>query len=238
MKAELFFAEDLVDTAPMKDLAPDVPLHYPTPVARRADLIVHVVGLVLAITGGSVLLALAVGRGPAPCAAIAIYAAGFVLMLAFSLAYNFSGERRRPILRRLDHAGIFLMIAGSYTPFTTLALKGGWSVGMTTTIWVIAGLGILGKLFTPNLRESLWITIYLAMGWIVVIAAGPIVEALPRPALALLVAGGLLYSLGVVFHIKENLQFSRSIWHGHVVAGASVHWAAILIGTVLPVMSG
>lgn len=221
----------------MKDQAPGVPLHYPTLRARRADLIVHIVGLVLAVVGGAVLVALAVVRGPAPCAAVTVYAVAFVLMLAFSLAYNFSNTRRRPLLRRLDHAGIFLMIAGSYTPFTTLALKGGWSIGMTTTVWTIAGLGILGKIFKPDLRESLWIAIYLALGWIVVIAAGPISAALSPQALALLVVGGCLYSLGVVFHVKVQMQFSRSIWHGHVLAGASVHWAAILIGTVLPATS-
>ena len=128
------------------------------------------------------------------------------------------------------------MIAGSYTPFTTLALRGTWAWGMTSAVWLIAGLGILGKIFAPSLRDGIWIAIYLALGWIVVIAAGPIAEALSRPALVLLVLGGLLYTLGVVFHVKENLQFSRSIWHGHVLAGAGAHWAAILIGTLLPAM--
>ena len=207
---------------------------YPTLAAQRADLVVHIVGLVLAIGGGAAMLILASRLGAARAAAIGVYAVGFVLMLAFSLGYNFSDGRRRNVFRRLDHSGIFLMIAGSYTPFTTLALKGAWAWGMTTAVWSIAGVGILGKLTVPHLREGIWIGLYLAMGWIVVVAAGPIAEALSRSALILLVIGGLLYSLGVVFHVRENLQFSRSIWHGHVLAGASVHWAAILIGTVLP----
>ena len=214
---------------------PGVPEHYPTRAAAAADLVVHIVGLVLASVGGFAMLVLASGLGMARALAIVIYAGGFVLMLGFSLAYNFWKGAPKRVFRRLDHAGIFLMIAGSYTPFTTLALKGAWAWGMTVTVWSIAVVGILGKLFVPYLRESIWIAFYLALGWIVVVAAGPSAAVLSRPALVLLIVGGLLYSVGVVFHVKEDLQFSRSIWHGHVLAGACVHWAAILIGTVLPV---
>ena len=213
---------------------PDPMYDYPTAAAWRADLVVHAIGMVLALVGGGVIFSLALALGAAHATAIGIYAAGFVLMLAFSAAYNFSRGKLRPLYRRLDHSGIFLMIAGSYTPFTTLALKGGWAWGMTVAVWTIAGLGILGKIFVPQLREGLWIALYLSLGWLVVFAAGPVMQALSPPALVLLVLGGLVYSAGVVWHVRENLQFSRSIWHGHVVAGAGVHWAAILIGTVLP----
>ena len=207
--------------------------HYPTPAAERADLVVHLAGLVLAVVGGAIMLLLARGLGSAHAIAIGIYAGGFVLMLSFSLAYNFSDATRRAFFRRLDHSGIFLMIAGSYTPFTALALRGAWSWGMTTAVWAIASAGIAGKLFLPEMRESMGTALYIALGWLMLVAIGPIAEALPRPAMLLLVAGGLIYSFGVVFHVKEHLQFSRSIWHGHVLAGASAHWAAILIGTVL-----
>lgn len=209
---------------------PAIPLHYPTPAAKVADLVVHLVGLVFAVVGGIVLLLLANGG---QVASLGVYAAGLVLMLAFSLLYNFAAERRRALFRRLDHVGIFVMIAGSYTPFTTLVLTGPWAWGMTIAIWAIAGAGILGKLVLKGEREWFWIGVYVAMGWIVVFAAGPIVEGLPRSALALLVAGGLTYCAGIVFHVSEQLQFSRSIWHGHVLAGAGAHWAAILIATVL-----
>ncbi len=208
--------------------------HYPTAAAKRADLVIHIVGLVFAVIGGVLLLTLSAGNEPRRIAAIAIYAAGMVLMLAFSLSYNFAIERYRWFFRRLDHAGIFLMIAGSYTPFTTYVLTGAWAWGMTIAVWTIAGIGMLGKLFLPSLRERVWIGFYLTLSWIVVFAMRPIVEGLPTPALVLLIGGGLVYTLGVVFHVKEHLQFSRSIWHGHVVAGAGLQWAAILIGTVLP----
>lgn len=216
---------------------PDPMYTYPTAAAWRADVVVHAIGMVLALVGGAVIFSLALALGAAHATAIGIYAAGFVLMLAFSAAYNFSRGKLRPIYRRLDHSGIFLMIAGSYTPFTTLALKGGWAWGMTTAVWTIAGLGILGKIFVPHLREGIWIALYLSLGWIVVLAAGPVIEALSTPAIVLLVLGGLVYSAGVIWHVRENLQYSRSIWHGHVVAGAGVHWAAILVGTILPALA-
>ena len=209
---------------------------HPTVAAWRADLAVHVVGLVLAVVGGGILVSLALALGAAHATAIGIYAATFVLMLAFSTAYNFSRGKLRPLLRRLDHSGIFLMIAGSYTPFTTLALTGGWAWGMTIAVWSIALLGILGKIFVPHLREGLWIALYLSLGWIVVIAAGPVFAALSTPAIVLLVVGGLVYSAGIVWHVKDDLQFSRSLWHGHVVAGAGGAWAASLVGPVRPAL--
>ena len=126
------------------------------------------------------------------------------------------------------------MIAGSYTPFTTHILTGAWAWGMTIAVWAIAGLGMLGKIFLPRLPEAVWIGLYLAMGWIVVIAIGPIIHGLPQPATVLLVLGGLLYTAGVIFHVNERLAFAKPLWHGHVVVAAIVHWVAILIGTVLP----
>ncbi len=128
------------------------------------------------------------------------------------------------------------MIAGSYTPFTTLVLSGAWAWSMTIAIWTIAGFGIIAKLFSFELREAIWVMIYLAMGWIVVVAASPILKDLAAPAVILLVVGGLVYTFGTIFHVKEHLRYSRPIWHGHVVAGASVHWAAVLIGIVLPAL--
>ena len=214
----------------------EAPRHYPTPGARRADFVIHVIGLSLAVLGGVVMLSLSRGGEAGQIVAISVYALGLVLMLSFSMAYNFGLERHRPFLRRLDHIGIFLMIAGSYTPFTTLSLRGGWAWGMTIAVWTIAGAGILGKLVTPRLPESVWIAIYLGLGWIVVVAIRPISETLSTPAIALLVIGGLVYTAGVVFYATARFSFWRSIWHGHVVAAACVHWAAILIGTVLPVM--
>jgi hemolysin III len=195
------------------------PRHYPTAAAKCADLVVHIVGLTLALVGGIVLLALAVRAGSITrVVGVSIYAAGVLAMLAFSTAYNFAKARYRPLLRRLDHAGIFLMIAGSYTPFTIHNLRGAWAWGMTAAVWSIAGVGALSKLFLPQVDRKLGVAVYLALGWL---------------ALLLLVAGGVLYSTGVIFYVNKRLKFSRAIWHGHVVAAAAAHWAAVLVGVVL-----
>jgi hemolysin III len=210
------------------------PRHYPTSAAKCADLVVHIVGLTLALVGGIVLLVFAVRAGSiSRVVGVSIYGAGVLAMLAFSTAYNFAKARYRPVLRRLDHAGIFLMIAGSYTPFTIHNLTGAWAWGMTIAVWSIAAVGALGKLFLPKVDRRLWVAVYLALGWLVVVALKPMIDHVYWVALLLLVAGGVLYSTGVIFYVNKRLKFSRAIWHGHVVAAAAAHWAAVLIGVVL-----
>lgn len=217
-------------------VAPDKtypPRHYPTAAAKCADLVVHVMGLTLALVGGVVLLVLAVLNGAiSQVVGVSIYAAGVLAMLAFSTAYNFATPRYRPALRRLDHAGIFLMIAGSYTPFT-LTLPGTWGPGMTTAVWTIAGLGAICKLLLVGIDRKLWVGVYLALGWLIVVALKPMIDTLAWYALAFLVTGGVLYSTGVIFYVNKQLKFARAIWHGHVVAGAAAHWCAVLLGVVL-----
>jgi hemolysin III len=208
--------------------------HYPTLWARRADLIVHVAGLTLALFGGGLALGLAVSHDMlGQVAAISIYALGLIAMLSFSMAYNFARPHWQPFLRRLDHAGIFLMIAASYTPFTTQALDGAWSIGMTTAVWTLAALGILGKMFLPGLGKAIWVFLYLALGWLVLFAIKPMIASVPPAAMLLLAAGGVVYSVGTIFYASKKLKFRRAIWHGHVVAGAGLHYAAILVGVVL-----
>jgi len=207
--------------------------HYPTPAARCADLVVHIIGLTLALVGGIVLLALSVSAGSiSKVVGVSIYAAGVLAMLAFSTAYNFASWRHRPMLRRLDHAGIFLMIASSYTPFT-LGLPGAWSWGMTAAVWSLAALGGLGKLFLMNVDRKFWVAVYLVLGWLIVVALKPMIDHLAWYALLLLLAGGVLYSTGVIFYVNKRLKFARAIWHGHVVAAAAAHWTAVLLGVVL-----
>jgi hemolysin III len=208
--------------------------HYPSLGARRADFVVHIVGLCLALFGGGMALGLAVSHGLlGQVAAITVYALGFIAMLAFSLAYNFAKPSWQPFLRRLDHAGIFLMIAASYTPFTTQALTGGWAYGMSIAVWTLAGTGMLAKMLLPGLAKGFWVVLYLVLGWLVVIAIKPMIREVPMPALILLAAGGVVYSVGTIFYMMKRLKFRRAIWHGHVLAGAATHYAAVLVGVVL-----
>ena len=208
--------------------------HYPTIWARRADLIVHIAGLALALFGGGMALGLAVTYGyVGKVAATSIYAVGLIGMLSFSLAYNFAKPNLQPFLRRLDHAGIFLMIAASYTPFTTQTLSGAWAISMTSVIWAIAGFGILGKLFLPGIGKMVWVVLYLALGWAALVAIKPMAEGMPPAATILLALGGIVYSVGTIFYMMKRLKFRRAIWHGHVIAGAAMHYAAVLVGVVL-----
>jgi hemolysin III len=195
---------------------------------------VHAVGLAFAILGGGLLLGLTYGLGSLrQVAPVSIYVAGLVATLALSAAYNLGDGRSRPLLRRLDHAGIFVMIAGSYTPFTTLTLQGAWAIRLTTAVWTLAALGVAGKLFLPALGGRVWIGVYLALGWLALVAIKPIVNGLAWPALALLALGGVVYSTGAVFYVIKKLKFRRAIWHGHVVGGSMLHYAAVLVGVVL-----
>jgi len=200
------------------------------PAEFAADRLVHVVGLVAAGVGVLVLAVLAATSGrPIDLIPVSAYALGLFAMLGFSAAYNIARRsRHRDLLRRFDHAAIFAMIAGTYTPFTTLALSGSWAIGMTILVWTIAGLGIALKLILPQRRwEGLSVALYLVFGWIVLIAVGPLSRAVDTSVLVLLGAGGVVYSLGVIFHGWGRLPFQNAIWHGFVLAAAAIHYAAI-----------
>jgi hemolysin III len=208
--------------------------HYPNLAEKLADWWVHAVGLAAAAIGGAVLVGLAVASGRAGLAtATGLYALTLIGMLACSATYNLTRiSPARPFLRRLDEAAIFLMIAGCYTPFTTQRFTGGWAIGMTTLVWSMALAGVAAKLLVRRLPDRLWTLLYVAFGWVAVIAIRPMIMDVPTRALVLLVIGGLLYTSGtLVFH--SRLPFRRAIWHGFVVSGAATHYAAIFTGVVL-----
>jgi hemolysin III len=208
--------------------------HYPRRAERVADAWVHVVGLAAAAAGAVTLLILTlIGGRLGATAAVGVYGFCLVAMLLCSTVYNMSGPRHRPILRRLDHAGIFLMIAGSYTPFTTQCLTGAWALWMTLAVWTLCLVGAAAKLFLPGLSKGFWVVLYLAVSWLVLIAAKPLLATVSLLALALLLAGGLVYSLGVIVYLRKTLPFRRAIWHGFVITAAASHYVAILTGVVL-----
>lgn len=210
------------------------PRHYPTSSAKLADFVVHVIGLTLAIAGGGVMLgfAIATGRGGL-IAAISVYAVGVIAMLAFSTAYNFAPAQKRPGRNKFDHIGIFTMIGASYTPFTTQSLTGAWSWSMTGIIWGIVGLCVTAKLLDLKLPRKFWIAMYIALGWIVLVALLPLTAAVHWVSLLLLLLGGILYTVGVIFYVNKSLPMAKAVWHGHVITAAALHWAAILLGVVL-----
>lgn len=215
--------------------AQDMAEHYPSRGEQIADLWVHLTGLVLAATGGVVLAVLAaINGGPDAAIATAIYAVCLIAMLACSTCYNCTRPSpARPVLRRMDEAAIFLMIAGSYTPFTTQRFEGLWSVGFTGLVWAIALGGVAAKMIAPRLSDRFWSLVYALFGWLAIVALKPMLDTVHPVALVLLVSGGLIYTAGVLVFIRPSIRFRRAIWHGFVVAGASLHWAAVLLGVVL-----
>jgi hemolysin III len=216
----------------LSDLLPK--LHYPTRLEKLVDGWLHGVALGLFTLAVFAALGLAIWQGGLGMAsAVAVYAICVITMLGCSMAYNLAeNHKRRSLLRRFDHAAIFLMIAGTYTPFTTLRFDGAWAISMTTIVWALALIGAAGKLFLPGLAKRIWIVFYVVMGWLVLAAMGPLVEGVPIAGVILLAIGGALYTLGVPFYVWEKLPFRRAIWHAFVIAAAGVHYAAVLTGVV------
>ncbi len=210
--------------------------HYPTRVEHAVDGVVHAIGMLAALVGGGLLVASAlVNRGVPMATASAIYALCLMAMLAASAIYNLTKpSRRRRILRRLDEAAIFLMIAGSYTPFTIKLLPPEVALFATAAIWIAALSGAAGKVLWPQLGDRAWCAIYLAFGWLAVLVLGPATPSLPPLAVAMLLIAGVIYSSGVLLYLNHALPFRRALWHACVILGAAGHYGAVLVGLVLP----
>ena len=195
-----------------------------------ADGIIHVIGITAGLFGAAILVIAAATRGtPLELAALITYSGGLLTMLGCSAAYHLlRSSRRRELLRCFDHSAIFLMIAGTYTPFTLLRIKPLWAVALTAGVWSIAAFGIALRLIRPRVFDRLSIGFYLALGWAGLAAIAPLVPLVQVSTLVLLAAGGLLYTVGVLFHVWERLPFQNAIWHGFVLVAAAVHYAAVL----------
>jgi len=195
-----------------------------------ADGVVHAVGIVLAIAAGSALLALAASRtAPGEYLAAAFYVTALTAGLSVSLAYNlWPATPARSLLRRLDHAAIYLTIAATYTPFLLQIEDRATARAMAATVWGAALLGIAVKLFLPGRFDRLAIAFYLAIGWSGVAVVRPLAGTLPTLTVGLVVAGGIVYSCGVLVFVLKSVRFQSAVWHGFVVAGAGLHLAAVM----------
>jgi hemolysin III len=194
-----------------------------------ADAVVHALGVALGVPAAIAVVVIAALTGSAgDVATTAIYAACLVAMVGCSAAYNLLRTHRwRDWLQRFDHAAIFAMIAGTYTPFT-LQLERAWAIGLTAAVWTVAGLGIVLKLWRPLRLGSVSVVFYLALGWIGLLALEPFFTSLATATLVLIGVGGAIYTAGVIFHLWHRLPYQNAIWHGFVLAAASVHYAAVL----------
>ncbi|MEL6609350.1 MAG: hemolysin III family protein [Pseudomonadota bacterium] len=198
---------------------------------RLADGIIHAAGFSAALAAGIVLIVqAALWHSGADVAAISIYIAALLIGFVASAAYNLTPWlSARPWLHRLDHAAIYLKIAGTYTPLVVL-MDTALAYTVLAIVWVVAILGAIGKL-TGVLRPGLGSTLlYIALGWASVVLIWPLAHTLPLPALILMIAGGVLYTIGVLFNHAKDLRFSAAIWHGFVVSASTCFFIAIAMG--------
>jgi hemolysin III len=200
-----------------------------------AHTLTHGVGLLLSLGGLAALLVAASLRGDAwHVLGCAVFGATLVLLYAASTLYHaLRSPRAKRVFQRLDHAAIFALIAGTYTPFTLANLRG--SVGWTllALVWGLAALGISLEATLPGRTRRVSVALHLVMGWLIVVAAEPLVHAVQPDGLVLLVVGGVSYTLGVVFYAWRRLPYHHAIWHLFVLVGSACHFSCVL-GYVIP----
>lgn len=196
----------------------------------------HGVGLVLSIGGLVVLVAFAAQRGDAwHVASSAVFGTTLVLLYTASTLYHSIPLLKvKRVLRILDHSAIYLLIAGTYTPFTLVTLRGPWGWTLFGVVWGAAIAGILFKTFALGRARILSVVLYVVMGWCVVVAIRPLLAAMPAGGVALLFAGGLAYTLGLTFYAWGGLKYHHFLWHLFVLLGSVLHYFAVLLYVIPP----
>jgi len=193
--------------------------------------ITHGVGLALSIAGLAILVAYAALDGSAlVVTASAIFGATLIVMYGSSTLYHaITHIKIKKVFQQFDHASIYFLIAGTYTPVTLIVLGGAWGWSIFSVIWGVATIGIILKFVYPDRFEKLSLVLYMLMGWMIVIAIQPLLENMESGGLWLLLAGGLSYTVGVIFYVWERLPFNHAIWHLFVLGGSILHYLMVLI---------
>jgi hemolysin III len=198
---------------------------------ERFNSISHLVGAAFALVGIAVLVTFAgIQGGALRIVSFSVYGATLVLLYLFSTLYHSLRGSAKLVFKVLDHDAIYLLIAGTYTPFSLMVLRGwiGWL--MFGAIWTLAGIGIVTDSLPQKGRRILPVVLYLTMGWLILLALGPLVASLPRAGLLGLVAGGLFYTFGVIFYaLDSRFPWAHGVWHLFVLAGSISHYLSILI---------
>jgi hemolysin III len=196
-----------------------------------ASSVIHGIGIVLSIAGLAILVASsAVYGGAREVVASSVFGSTLILLYTASTLYHsIPGVVAKRVLRTLDHIAIFLLIAGTYTPFTLLALPGAWGWGLFATIWTLAILGSAAELGMLKRYRKAAVVMYVLMGWVAVVAIEPLRQNVPTGGLVLLFAGGIAYTAGVPFYIARRLPYGHAIWHFFVLAGSVLHYLAVLL---------
>ncbi len=197
---------------------------------ERFNTVTHLVGAVLATTGSVVLIVMASLEGdPWKVVSVSVYGATLILLYSFSTMYHGLNGRAKDILRELDHLSIYLLIAGSYTPFCLVTLRGPWGWSLFGVVWGLALLGILQEFRPVNGERILSVVIYVLMGWLILVALIPLHHALGTTGFSWLAAGGVFYTAGIVFYaLDTRFTHAHGIWHLFVIAGSAAQYYVII----------
>ena len=190
----------------------------------------HLAGALLALAGAAWLLKVAIGSGDGwRIFSVAVYGATLVLLYSISTIYHSVRGRAKAVLRKLDHLSIYLLIAGSYTPFCLISLRGAWGWSLFGVVWGLALVGMLQEIKPRSQARVMSLVIYALMGWIVLVAVKPLLASLGVAGFAWLAAGGVFYTVGIVFFaFDERFRHWHGIWHLFVIAGSLMHYIAVL----------
>ncbi|KOR44927.1 hemolysin III [Xanthomonas oryzae] len=207
------------DASPSTDLRDEI-----------ASAVTHGLGAIAALAGGSVLITLAAiyGDGWQLATAIVFSATLVLLYVASTLFHAIAHPGAKARLQVLDHCAIYLLIAGTYTPFTLINLRGPWGWGLFAAVWTIAAAGVIFKMFFTGRFRLLSTVLYLAMGWLIIVAIQPLLRSVDTWSLYWLLAGGLFYTLGTYFYQRDNQRYFHAIWHLFVLAGSTCHFVAVI----------
>jgi hemolysin III len=198
---------------------------------ERFNSITHSVGAALAAVGGIWLIVLAARSGDAwKVVSFSIYALTLLGLYLTSTLYHSLRGRAKDVLRKMDHCAIYLLIAGSYTPFTLVSLRGAWGWSLFGVVWTLALVGIVQELLFARGARVLSLVIYVAMGWVAVIGASPLVAALGWDGFAWLAVGGVVYTAGIAFFVTDHKwPYGHGVWHLFVLGGSACHFGAVLL---------
>lgn len=198
---------------------------------ERLNSITHVLGSVLALIGLFFLVVRAALAGdPWKIVSFSIFGVTLVILYTSSALYHSIQGASKQVLQKFDHTAIYLLIAGSYTPFTLVTLRGTWGWSLFGVVWGLAVIGILQDLLFAKRRSILSVVIYLLMGWIAMVAVRPLSRALPGAGMTWLVTGGLFYTVGIAFYaLDKKFAYSHGIWHLFVLAGSVCHFFTVFL---------
>jgi hemolysin III len=200
-----------------------------------ANALSHGFGAILAALFSPQLIARSLEAGAVHGFAAAVFCASMILLFSVSAAYHWLPRgRTKDLLQRLDHAAIFLFIAGSYTPFMLGSVADAGGLWVLAVVWTVAAFGVVAKCINRLRHPILSTSLYLALGWISVVILGPLVSRTPTPGVVLIVAGGVLYTLGaIVFHLDDRIRYGHFVWHMFVLGASACHFIAVLRYAVL-----